>query len=195
LIDGLRYDHPILVKDIDNDVLPLSTLHAVLRALLEDGVSIRHLGKIVEALASQGGETRSLDQLVGAARIALAPGIAARIAPDGRLAILSIDPAYETGLHESIRDIDGDTRLVMDPQKTEVLFADVQQAVDSAVTDDVPLAIVCGQLLRRPLQRLLASFGVDVAVIGYPELADHLELTTVGVIGTPALTTEAGSVS
>ncbi|MFV1990973.1 MAG: flagellar biosynthesis protein FlhA, partial [Acidimicrobiales bacterium] len=195
LVDGLRYDHPILVKDIDNDVLPLSTLHAVLRALLDDGVSIRHLGKIVEALATQGGETRSLDQLVGTARVALAPGIAARLAPDGSLAILSIDPAYETGLHEHIRDIDGDTRLVMDPQKTEVLFAEVQQAVDSAVTDDVPLAIVCGQLLRRPLQRLLASFGVDVAVIGYPELAEHLELTTVGVIGTPALTTEAGSVS
>jgi flagellar biosynthesis protein FlhA len=193
LVDGLRYDHPILAKDIDNDVLPLSTLHAVLRALLDDGVSIRHLGKIVEALASQSGDARSLDQLVGTARIALAPGIASRLAPDGRLAILSIDPAYETGLHENIRDIDGDTRLVMDPQKTEVLFADVQQAVDAAVTDDVPMAIVCGQLLRRPLQRLLASFGVDVAVIGYPELADHLELTTVGIIGTPALTTEAGS--
>lgn len=189
LVDGLRYDHPILAKEVDGDVLPLGTLHLVLRGLLDDGVSIRHIGRIVEAVSSQSGEAKTLDQLLGTARIALAPGIASRLAPDGKLAILSLDPSYEAGLHEQIRDIDGDTRLVMDASKTEVLFGEVQQAVDSAVTNDAPLAIVCGQLLRRPLQRLLTSFGVDATVLGYPELADHLELITVGVIGTPALTT------
>jgi flagellar biosynthesis protein FlhA len=30
LVEGLRHDHPILVKDIDNDVVPLGLLHRVL---------------------------------------------------------------------------------------------------------------------------------------------------------------------
>jgi flagellar biosynthesis protein FlhA len=43
--------------------------------------------------------------------------------------------------------------------------------------------LVCGQLLRRPLRRALASAGVDLPVLAYPELPPHVHLSLIGAIG------------
>ncbi|MEO1062713.1 MAG: flagellar biosynthesis protein FlhA [Actinomycetota bacterium] len=192
LVDGLRYDHPILAKDIDNDVLPLATLHAVLQAVLDEGVSIRHLGRIVEAVAAQSGEPRTIDQLVSVARVAIGPIITGQLAPEGQLAVASFDPTFEAQLHEAVRDVDGEQRLILDPSRSEQLVLDLQRVAAMEAELDVPLAIVCSQGVRRPLARLLASFGVELEVLAYPELPGTLELRTVAVVGAPALTEEAG---
>ncbi len=192
LVEGMRYDHPILARDVDNDVLPLPTLHAVLRGLLDDGVSIRHLGRIVESVSAMAGEPRSVDQLVAGARIALAPAIAAGIAPDGRLAVATLDPSFEAQLHEGVREIDGEGRLVLDPRRTEHLVEELRRAAAAEATLDQPLALVCGQHLRKPMRRLLDGLGLGLDVLAYPELPDQLQLTTVAVLGPPALTEEAG---
>ncbi len=192
LVDGLRYDHPILAKDIDNDVLPLATLHSVLQAVLDEGVSIRHLGRIVEAIAGQSGEPRTIDQLVSVARVAIGPIIVGQLAPDGQLAVATFDPTFEAQLHDAVRDVDGEQRLILDPARSEQLVLDLQRVAAMEAELDVPLAVVCSQGVRRPLARLLASFGVELEVLAYPELPATLELRTVAVVGAPALTEEAG---
>ena len=67
LVDGLRYDEPILANEVSTEALPLGLLHGVLRKLLEDRVSIRDLGPIVEVVSSRAAETRSAEQLATAA--------------------------------------------------------------------------------------------------------------------------------
>ncbi len=186
LVEGLRYDEPILAGEVGTETLPLSTLHAVLRGLLEDGVSIRDIGKIVEAVSAKAVETKSVDQLVRAARVALGSTIVAKLAPEGRLAVVTLEPALEAAYHEALREVDGQTHLVLDPQQMERLREDATRALTAA--GGRPVAIVCSQALRKPLQRTLSSLGVDIAVVAYPELPSHVELTPLGVIeqGEPA---------
>ena len=191
LVEGLRYDHPILAKDIDNDIVPMSTLHAVLQALLEDGVSIRHLGRIVEGIGNSPSD-RTVDQLIAQARVSLAPAIAANVAPNGKLSVISLDPALEASFHEALREVDGDMRLVLDPERTERVRSEVQSLIAGGDLG-VPKALVVGMTVRRPLQRLLTALNVDVPVLAYPELPSHLELSTVGVVGSGEVT--AGAVA
>jgi flagellar biosynthesis protein FlhA len=180
LVDGLRYDEPLLANEVGSDHLPLQTLHAVLRGLLDDRVSIRDISRIVEAVASKATETRSIEALVTAARVSLGAAIVARIAPDGRLKVITLDPALEASYHEAIRDVDGTSHLVLDPMRLERLRADTNAAL-SAVSGEA-LALVCSLALRRPLQRTLNSLGVDLPVVAYPELPGHLDLIPIGVI-------------
>lgn len=180
LIDGLRYDEPLLANEVGTDMLPLQTLHAVLRGLLDDRVPIRDISRIVEAVAAKAMETRSIEALVTAARVSLGSAIVARIAPDGRLKVITLDPALEASYHEAIRDVDGTSHLVLDPLRLERLRADSMAALGAA--GGAPLALVCSLALRRPLQRTLRSMGVDLHVIAYPELPGHLELIPIGVI-------------
>jgi flagellar biosynthesis protein FlhA len=182
LVEGLRYEEPLLANEVGTDHFPLSTLHAVLRGLLDDGVTIRDIARIVESAAAKARETRSVEHLVATARIALAPSITTALAPGNRLAIVVFDPQHETALHEALREIDGETRLVLEPQRTRLVQQDITQAM--ATSDgSLPIAVVCSQALRKPLHRMLQALGVDVAVIAYPELPNNLELVTIGVVG------------
>ncbi len=186
LVEGLRYDEPILAGEVGTETLPLSTLHAVLRGLLEDGVSIRDIGRIVEAVSAKAVETKSVEQLVRAARVALGSTIVAKLAPEGKLAVVTLEPALEAAFHEALREVDGQTHLVLDPQQMERLRDDATRALTAAAGR--PVAIVCSQALRKPLHRTLTSLGVDIPVVAYPELPSHVELTPLGVIeqGEPA---------
>ena len=181
LVEGVRVDEPLLAGEVGTESLPMPLLHEVLRGLLSERVGIRDIGRIIEAVSTRSRETRSVEQLVAAARTAIGPAIAARIAPDLQLAVVTLDPVLEGSLHEQLREVDGVLHLAAEPQLMSELVADCQAALARA--EQQPLALVCNGLLRRPLYRTLQGSGVDLAVLAYPELPDHLELTPIGVIG------------
>ena len=181
LVDGLRYDNPILARDIDDGVVGLGTLHSVLQALLDDGVSIRQLARIVEAIAQKAEAT--LEQRIAAARVALGPTIVASISTSNALTAVTFEPGFEASLHEGLREVDGEFRLILDPNTTEQLASDVRDAVQAHGDHSAPLIVLCGQALRRPLRRLLSALGLTVSVLAYPELPTYVEITTTGVIG------------
>ena len=181
LVESLRTDEPLLADEVGSESLPMATLHEVLRELLRERVPIRDLARIVEAVATRARETRNIEQLCASARVAVGAAIASRIAPDGRLNVVTIAPELESELHERVRDIDGQLQLVVEPDRLAPLLAETQQLANRA--GGAPTALVVGQLLRRPLRRSLSSAGLDVPVLAYPELPAHLDLSVIGAIG------------
>jgi flagellar biosynthesis protein FlhA len=181
LLESLRYDEPLLADEVGTETLPMAVLHDVLRELLRERVPIRDLARIVEAVSGRARETRSLDQLVAAARVAVGAAIVSRIAVEGRLGVITLAPVVEGELHERVRDIDGTLQLVVEPERLAPLIAEAADL--SRRSDGLPPAVVCGQLLRRPLRNALAASGVDLPVLAYPELPAHLDLTVIGAIG------------
>ncbi len=179
LVDGLRYDHPLLAKEVDDDVVPVGTLHEVLRALLDEGVSIRQLSTIIDVLSTHAGGERT--ELVARSRMALGPIIIDSLTTGRRLGAITLEPALEVELHEAIRDFDGERLLVLDPDVSEHLlgqFREFAQPLDPAV---VP-AVVCGTSIRRTLRSFLASQGIDVPVLAYGEIAENTDLVGLGVV-------------
>lgn len=181
LVESLRFDEPLLADEVGTETLSMALLHDVLRELLRERVPIRDLGRIIEAVSARARETRNLDQLLGAARVAIGSAIVARIAPGGALGAITIAPELEGEFHERVRDVDGTLQLVLEPHRLAPVLAEAAHL--SSVAGQTPTALVCGQLLRRPLRRALASAGVDLPVLAYPELPSHVQLTMIGAIG------------
>ena len=180
LVEWLRQDQPLLAKEVGSDHLPLSLLHAVLRRLLEEQVPIRDTSRIVEAIAARATQTRSIDQLASAARAAVGGAIVSAAASGSELSVMTLDPVRETGLMEALREVDGELRLAIDPDVAQAVADDVRAALTEAGVDS--FAILTGQALRRPLQRLLAAAGVEVKVLAYAEIPPHVKLTMKGVL-------------
>ena len=185
LLEGLRVDEPLLANEIGGDALSLPTLHRVLQELLRERVGIRDLPRIVGALIMRGRQTQSLEHLVSAAREAVGGAICAAIAPDRGLDLLTLDPALESSLHEHLREIDGVLHLVIGPEQTQEISDQITAQSQSA--QGRPVAVVCGQLLRRPLHRLLAASPSPLPVLAYPELSASLDIRQIGVIGRAAV--------
>jgi flagellar biosynthesis protein FlhA len=179
LVDGLRYDHPVLAKDVDEDVVPIGTLHEVLRSLLEEGVSIRQLASIVETLSAHAGMARP--ELVARARAALGPSIVNSVVSGRKLGAVTFEPTFEVELHDSLREVDGEQLLVLGPGEAEQLIGrldEVAQPVDPALV----AVVVCGASLRRPLRKFLLGHGLDIPVLAYAEISEGVDLVGLAVV-------------
>ncbi len=185
LVDGLRYDHPILAKDVDNEVIPLGTLHRVLQGLLQEGVSIRQLARVVDAVSATKGQP--LEDMIAAARVALGPAIVRAVNSGNELAAMTIDPVAEVTLHEALREIDHERRLVLNPEQGAALLQEVAVAADAVMVGDPTPVVICGPGLRRPMQRFLIAGGVEVPVLAYPEIPPTINMTSIAVIGRAAM--------
>ena len=184
LVDSLRRYEPLVAEEVGTETLPVSLLQEVLRELLRERVPVRDLGRIIEAVAARARDGRSIDQLVAAARVAVGPAIVARVAGEEGLGVVTLSPEVEGELSERVRDVDGTLQLVASPDRLEPLLAEV--ARHAGEQGSRPTALVCGQLLRRPLRRSLAAAGVDVPVLAYPELPANRQIEVIGVIGATA---------
>ena len=107
LVEMVRRTHPVVVEELTPTLLTLGEVQRVLHALLEEGVSIRDLVRIFEALSVRAKTSTDLDGLVEAARAALGSAIShPYVTPDERLHVFTLEPGFEQRLLESVRQSD-----------------------------------------------------------------------------------------
>jgi flagellar biosynthesis protein FlhA len=178
---SLKRTHPTVVEDLTPALLSLGEIQRVLHELLNDGVSVRDLVRIYEALsvAAKGGTDP--DRLLEAARAALAPAIVATNSTDGRIDVLTIEPRLQQILLESVRPGDGGAQLVIDPGLAERLITQiVARFGEEAARGNKPV-LVCVAQIRTPLRRLIRLAVPSLPILSYPELS--VGTATVNALG------------
>ncbi|MCW2606545.1 MAG: flagellar biosynthesis protein FlhA [Frankiales bacterium] len=182
LVDAVKTVSPVVAAEVGSDHLSLAEVQRVLRDLLSEGVPVRDLTRILEAVTGKARETRSAEALVEAARGVLGPTICAGAAVGGRLAALTLDPLLEQSLLEAVRTGDGGTWLALDPIRMEQLVTGIGDAVHAAEAGGHRPVVVCSAQLRPAVRRLLSTGRPDLAVLAYTELSRSLTVEPVGVI-------------
>jgi type III secretion protein V len=174
LLDALEPSHPALVREASRAV-PAPVLAEVLRQLLEEGISIRPLRRILEAVLEAGG-ARAPVALTEACRRTLRRHIAYTYAGAGPLEALLIDPAAELELRNTLAG----GVLALDPQAARTLLDDLSSALATGNASGPVLLTV--PELRRPVRQLVATRFPRVAVLSYEELPPSLVVRPVGKV-------------
>ncbi|MGZ6827497.1 MAG: flagellar biosynthesis protein FlhA, partial [Mycobacteriales bacterium] len=182
LVDAVKTVSPVVASEVGTDTLSLSEVQRVMRELLSEGVPVRDLTRILEAVTAKARETRVPEQLVEAARSVLGPTISSGAAVGNRLAALTLDPLLEQSLLEACRTGDSGTWLALDPIRMEALVTGIGEAVRSAEAAGHRPAVVCSAQLRPAVRRLLVGGRPDLPVLAYTELSRSLTVEPVGVI-------------
>jgi type III secretion protein V len=178
LLDGLETSAPALVREASRQLTPV-LLADVLRRLLEEGVSVRPLRTIVEALLEAGGASRGAAALAEAARRALRRHIGHRCAGDGPLAALLLDPRAELAVRHALAG----EALALEPQLAAALLDALAREVERHA---VPPVVLAGADVRRALRGLVAPRFPRVAVLAYEDLPPELPVRPVGRLGLAA---------
>ena len=145
----------------------------MLRRLLEEGVPIRPLRAVLEALLEAGGAARGAGPLVAAARRALARHIGHRAAAGGPLAALLLDPAAERALREALHG----ELPALEPERAARLLDALAAAVEAA--GGSPVLLVSGDV-RRALRLLVAPRYPRLQVLAFDELPPEQPVRPVG---------------
>jgi flagellar biosynthesis protein FlhA len=183
LTQALRRSHPVVVEDLTPALLTLGEVQRVLHGLLDEGVAVRDLVRIFEALSVAAKTNTDPDRLLECARLALAPAITAQHLVDGRLPVLTLEPRMQQSLLESARATDAGIQLLPGPELVEVLLTDVVVKYQRAADSGARPALVCAPQIRLPLRRLLAATLPDLAVLSYSEVSANAPIVeTLGVV-------------
>ena len=129
LLDALKEANAAAVEEIVPDRLGVGEVQRVLQTLLREGVSIRDLGTILEAIGDKSIVTREPAALAEHARLALARQIVARyIGDDGVLQAITLDPSVEEEVADSLMHTPDGELLALDPERAGSIVAELVRA-------------------------------------------------------------------
>jgi flagellar biosynthesis protein FlhA len=183
LLDQLKEHNAAVVDEVVPDVLSLGEIQRVLQSLLREGVSIRDLGVIVEAIGDKARLTRDPALLAEYARQALGRAITAPfLGVDRKLRAIALDPLVEQEVSESITQTSDGEYLAMDPSRAQALVTALRDRAEGASALGARPVLVCSARVRRHLRRLCEQTLPQLAVCSYNEIVPGIRVETVGVV-------------
>ena len=183
LLDQLKESNAAVVDEVVPDVLSLGEIQRVLQALLREGVSIRDLGVIVEAIGDKARLTRDPALLAEYARQALGRSITAPfIGADRKLRAIALDPIVEQEVAESITATSDGEYLAMEPSRAQALVTALRDRAEGAAAQGGRPVLLCSARVRRHLRRLCEQTLPNLAVCSYNEVVPGIRVETVGVV-------------
>jgi flagellar biosynthesis protein FlhA len=183
LLDKLKETNAAVVEEVVPDTLSLGEIQRVLQLLLSEGVPIRDLGTIVEAIGDKARITRDTNLLSEYARQALGRAITApHLDEELRLRAITLDPAIEQEVATSITQTADGEYLAMDPPRAQAIVGALRAQVEHASGRGARPVLLCSARIRRHLRRLIAQAQPHLPVCSYNEIAPGINVETIGVI-------------
>jgi flagellar biosynthesis protein FlhA len=184
LLDRLKETNAAVVEEIVPEALSLGEIQRVLRSLLAEGVPVRDLGTIMEAIGDKARITRDTGLLTEYARQALGRAITAPHL-DERLCLqaITLDPAIEQEVATSITQTTDGEYLAIEPPRAQAIVGALRAQVEHATARGARNPVLlCSARVRRHLRRLIAGAQPHLPVCSYNEIAPGVNVETIGVI-------------
>ncbi len=174
LLDIAAKHNAKVVEELIPHLMSVGQVIQVLRNLLREGVSVRDMRSILEALADHAHAIKNPDDLTEAVRQRLARRLTrAQMSSDGALRPIVLDPRAEALLRDgTARNARGLSKL------TEDLAS---KARDCAMRDEPPIVVVAPDL-RRAVAGIASRHVPGLAVMSYREVDPTIPFITRSVI-------------
>ncbi|HEV2368795.1 MAG TPA: flagellar biosynthesis protein FlhA, partial [Acidimicrobiales bacterium] len=182
LLDLAKARDSVAVEELAGAQVSLGQFQTVLCALLDEGVPIRDLVRIVEAVTARSAQAKDTEGLVEAARLALGPSITAQYAKDKRLPVIVLDASLEQGLVDSLRTSDEGSVIGIDPGMAESLVLEVAARAQQAEQAGTNAVLVCTGRLRPALRRLVHAAAPRLPVMSVNEIGPYVRPDKIGVV-------------
>lgn len=183
LLDETAKAHPRLVEELIPTLLSLGTVVRILGNLLREGIPIRDLRSILEAIADHATGTKDPELLTEMARQSLSRTITRQHqAPDGTLPVITLDPRLDRSLNEQVAALPQGGTLNLDPGTSQRLLTALKQAAERVAARGQQPVVLCSPALRRHIRRLTDRILHTVPVLGLNEIDAMVQLQSLETI-------------
>ena len=177
ILSWLEQTQPELVQELQR-IMPLSRFSGVLQRLASEGVPLRAVRLIVEALTEHGQHEREVIALADYARIALKSQIYhLHSEPDGLHAWL-LSPHTENILREALRQTQTGVFFALDTEHSTQLVEQLKDAFVPGLREKSVMLVAHD--LRSPLRTLLFDEFNHVPVMSFAELMGSAKVKVLG---------------
>jgi len=184
LSDGTRSEeNRRLLDELVPEKVPLDVLHAVLRLLLDEQVSIRNLPLILEAIAEMRAAKAPAEVICEHVRQRLGFQLIADLKRmDGSLPLIQLSNDWEeVFLRHQIGGESGLPEIALPPEDFNALARSVADKVAQASEQGTYAGVVTTALRRRYLRTVLAARGITNPVLSFEEIGIDAKPALVGL--------------
>jgi flagellar biosynthesis protein FlhA len=180
LLDKLAKTSPKLAENLVPGIMGLADITRVIHNLLEEGIPVRDMRTIAEALADQGGKSQDADALTARVRIALGPSIFQTVNGTAReMPVMVLDSQLEQMLLTSIQGSPGG----LEPSLMDAVIQQVIQASGKLEADGHSPVLLVASSVRLFLSRLLRGRMSNFYILAYEEIPPNRSIRVVATIG------------
>ncbi len=184
LLDHLGKETPKLVEDLVPKVVSLSTLQKVLQNLLLEGVHIRDMRSIIEALSEHSGMTQDPGELTAVVRVALGRAIVQQLFPgENELSVMTLDNRLERLLMQAMgaggdgTGIEPGLADTIAQQAAHAAHQQEQMGHTAVLLVPAPLRVLLSRFLRRAVPTL--------KVLSHAEVPETKTIRVTSLVGVP----------
>jgi flagellar biosynthesis protein FlhA len=186
LLDRLRKNQPSLVGEVvgsDSNV-SVGLLQRVLRNLLRDGIPIRELTLILEALAENAAKTKNPNTLTEVVRKSLVRTITDQYKDAlGKISAITFDPSLEHQMVATLHQEGGELALGLPTETAMEVNRKAAEAWKSAMDQGKDkIVLLCDARLRAALAQMLSRTLPMLPVVAYDEIVVGVEVEPVETI-------------
>lgn len=181
LLERLEKAYPTLVREVVPKLVTVNQLADILRRLVDEGISIRDLKSVLEALADHACHENDGVALTELVRASLSLQIAHQFAGmGGRLPVVLLDPIIEDTIRSAIVHAPSGSYLALEPELRRAILGSTARVVAPVVSAGVRPVILTNADVRRYVRKLIDEDMSQVAVLSLQELPSELTIQPLG---------------
>jgi len=182
LLDNMKAKQESLVSDLVPDTLSVAEVHRVLQSLLQERVSIRDLGSILDALSYHARVSKDPGYLTEQCRMALSRVICKQYTDpgSGQLLVITLSPTVEEAMAQGLLDDGG---LALSPVFIQQVMNGLNTELEKAITHYGHHPVVlCNARLRPGVRKLIERSLPQIGVLSYNEVGPSVKVKATGVV-------------
>ena len=183
LVNNLKENNPSIVEELVPKLLGLGEIQKVLQNLLTEGVSIRDLLTIFEALADHATVTRDTDLLTEYVRQTLKRAISNKyFGGNGQVSVLTLDPKVEQEIMGSVKQSEQGAYITLSPDRIKAIVDNTRVELEKMENAGTNPIVLTSPIVRMYYRKLMEDYFKDLIVISYNEVSSDVELQSLGMI-------------
>jgi type III secretion protein V len=184
LLDQLEQFAPATVRQVVPKPIPVTLLSDVLRRLVEEGICVRDLKAILEALAQVGNADKDPLNLTEFVRSQLRRPITHQLTHGARhLGVYLLDAQIEEAIRGAVTRTAAGSFLTLAPAAGRDIVSAVKRVVTEHSAEMGPLVILTQPDIRRFVRKLLETDLPRATVVSYAELLPEVAIRSLGKAG------------
>jgi flagellar biosynthesis protein FlhA len=181
LLERTTKNTPSLVEELVPKQVSITTLQKTLQNLLEEGVPIRDMRTILEAIAEHTPKVSDAHDLTAIVRLALGRAITQQWFPgSGDMQVMGLDSNLERVLAQALTT---GPNPGLEPGLAQTLLTETQRAMNRQQSLGFAPVLLVQHALRAMLARFLRRSLPQLKVLSYAEVPDTRNIKVVNLIG------------
>ena len=183
LVENAKKIAPTVVAELVPEKMGYGEVQRVLRNLIKEGVPVRNMPAILEALADNVAKTRDIEQLTELVRQRLGRAICDLHADDnGTLHAVTLEPTIEARLAAAVGGSPDAEAEPVNPAWLQKLIERIGDSLAQATNSGKDVVLLARSNVRRFLGELVSSSLPKVTVLSYNEVVPARSIETRAIV-------------